>query len=70
MPRRHGRETDLFVELVEVVIDPVLSVDEDGVLLDLLCCGHLGTVKMRNGEEERERRCTFGKDTVSVVGGR
>lgn len=36
-------DADLFVELVEVVVDLVLGLDEHGVLLDLFCCGHLET---------------------------
>ena len=35
--------TDLLVELVEMVVDPVLGLYENRVLLDFLCCGHLGT---------------------------
>lgn len=40
--RTEGGDADLFVELVEVVVHLVLGLDEHGVLLDLLCCGHLG----------------------------
>lgn len=41
--RMEEEDTDLFIELVEVVVDLVLGLDEYGVLLDLLCCGHLET---------------------------
>lgn len=40
--RSGGRAADLFVELAEVVADFVLRLYDDGVLLELLCCGHLG----------------------------
>ena len=40
----HGRAgADLLVELAEMVVDLVLDLNENRVLLDLLCCGHLGT---------------------------
>ena len=40
--RGWNRDTDLLVELTKMVVGLGLGLDEDGVLLDLFCCGHLG----------------------------